>query len=425
MTSPLNSVTRALLVALLIALRGTISVSGLAAQENEAPGSVSNADAAVRDAVARSLPFLEKEGVAWMDERMCMSCHHVPLLLWTHRAARARGLSVDAKKLAEWDGWSSKDSLANRYAFKLQKYELGKVDVAILPNEVREKLKPLMDLPFVTEAEFLAKLTPVLNDDERAKYQAQVVKAASIPLHYPNRTGGGLDVLAQLLLGGHQAEETPASSEFRSGVIQLIKERQLADGSWTPGNQFATMRTWPLPAANQTTTMWAALALARYKPTSESGKLPESIERALAYQRQQPAQSDNREWIAVRLLFELQFGSLDDVATLRRQLVESRNPDGGWSWQKDNPSDPYTTGIALYALAKVREDAAAAAILEARNYLIAAQQPNGSWLTPARFISKTSDPERLAVRDEIYHYWGTAWSVIGLLETLPPNKPVN
>ena len=37
---------------------------------------------------------------------------------------------------------------------------------------------------------------------------------------------------------------------------------------------------------------------------------------------------------------------------------------------------------------------------------------------PAKNFTKSSDPERLKVRDEIYHYWGTAWVAIGLLETL-------
>ena len=74
-------------------------------------------DAAVRDAVSRSLPFLEKEGVAWMKDRGCMSCHHVPLLLWSHRSAQAQGVAVDSQKLAEWDEWTRKDSLSNRRQF--------------------------------------------------------------------------------------------------------------------------------------------------------------------------------------------------------------------------------------------------------------------------------------------------------------------
>src|SRR6202171_3638157 len=69
-------------------------------------------DTAVRDAVSRSLPFLEKEGVSWMKDRGCMSCHHVPFLLSSHRSAQAQGFSVDAQKLTEWDEWIRKDSLS-------------------------------------------------------------------------------------------------------------------------------------------------------------------------------------------------------------------------------------------------------------------------------------------------------------------------
>jgi hypothetical protein len=78
--------------------------SMIAAVRADDPAQVS--DTAVRDAVSRSLPFLEREGVAWMKDRGCMTCHHVPFLLWSHRAAQAHGLAVDVKKLAEWDEWT-------------------------------------------------------------------------------------------------------------------------------------------------------------------------------------------------------------------------------------------------------------------------------------------------------------------------------
>ena len=58
--------------------------------------------AQVRNAVVRSLPFLEKEGVAWMDKRKCIACHHGPFLLWSHNEARRRGFAVDRKKLDAW-----------------------------------------------------------------------------------------------------------------------------------------------------------------------------------------------------------------------------------------------------------------------------------------------------------------------------------
>lgn len=56
----------------------------------------------VRQAVERSLPFLEKEGLAWMAQRKCIACHHGPFLLWSHNEARLRGFAVDPKKLGAW-----------------------------------------------------------------------------------------------------------------------------------------------------------------------------------------------------------------------------------------------------------------------------------------------------------------------------------
>lgn len=374
-------------------------------------------DAAVRAAVARSLPFLEKGGVAWMDERNCMSCHHVPFLLWSHRAAQAHGLAVDIKKLGEWENWTRKNSLSLRNSFRLPKTELEKIDAAILPNEIKEKLKPIVDQAVPTEADFLAKLSPLLTAEELKTHQALLVKTATLPLYAVDRSGGGLDVLGQLLVGGHREQGDVANAEFRNGLTDLINRMQLPDGSWTPGNQFATMRRWPLDAANQATSMWATLALAQYDAADK--KRSEQIERAVAYVRQQPEQSDNHEWLATRLLFEEQFGTAGDVAKLRQQLLERRNADGGWGWSKDGPSDPFTTGLAIYVLAKVRGGDDSAVFRDARKYLLSVQQPDGSWLTPSKNITKTTVPERLLARDEIYHYWGTAWAALGLLETLP------
>jgi len=291
-----------------------IALFGPALRADEPTAPQTN-DAAVREAVARSLPFLEKEGVAWMTDRGCMSCHHVPFLLWSHRAAQAHELAVDAKKLAEWDEWCRKDSLAHRNLYRLQNYDLGKVDVAKLPDPVKEKLKPLIEQPFKTEAEFVAKLTPLLTEEEVKSYQVVITKTAERLPNAPDRTGGGLDVLGQLLLGSHGGTSVLSQAEFRDGAIDVLNRHQTADGSWPPGQQFATMRRWPLPAANQATTMWATLALAAYD--APGAKRSDGVEKAIAYQRQQPAQPDNREWLATRLLFEKQFGSADDVAKLR------------------------------------------------------------------------------------------------------------
>ena len=394
---------------------------GMTFTEATADDSNRVSDSAVREAVSRSLHFLETDGVAWMNDRGCASCHHVPFLLWSHRAAQAHGLEVDSTKLAEWDEWTRKDSLSHRNLYRLQNYDLGKVDPAMLPEAVKEKLKPLIEEPFKTEEAFLAKLTTVLTEDERKLYQVIVLKTAERTPYAVDRAGGGLDVLGQLLLANQGTTSVLAQAEFRDGLIELMNRIQLEDGSWTPGPQFATMRRWPLPTANQATTMWAALALAPYE-TRES-KRSATIEKAIAYERQQSPNLDNREWLATRLLFEREFGSADDVARWHQLLLESRNTDGGWGWEKGIASDSMTTGLVIYVLAKAPASEDFAALKEARAFLLKSQQSDGSWLTPSKNITKSTDPERLRVRDEIYHYWGTAWSAIGLLETLGKSNP--
>src|SRR5947209_6098933 len=94
----------------LFAVLGTASVLLTAAvgrADNPGPD-----DRAVRRAVERSLPFLEKHGVAWMNERGCLSCHTVSFQLWSFNETRRRGIAVDARKLEEWTNWSLLNTVA-------------------------------------------------------------------------------------------------------------------------------------------------------------------------------------------------------------------------------------------------------------------------------------------------------------------------
>ena len=68
----------------------------------------------VRQAVSRSLPYLERDGVAWIEVRKCVSCHIVPFTLWTHNEAQARGFPVDAGKVRDWTKWSLQSCVDQR-----------------------------------------------------------------------------------------------------------------------------------------------------------------------------------------------------------------------------------------------------------------------------------------------------------------------
>lgn len=384
----------------------------------------------IRAAVRKSLPFLEKDGVVWMRERDCMSCHHVPFLLWSHHSARRKGIEVDDKKLAEWESWVRDDSLEQRSLFRLDKYELDKLDEATLPAAVKEKLKPVLGRPSPTEADYLAKIKSVLADEELVTYRPLLIKTGTLPINHPARTGGGLDVLAQLLIGSIEPNRSSSvlDEPFRQGLVEVMARVQHDDGSWTPGNQFQSMRQWDRETADQSTTMWAAVALAYADPTS--GERSPTLKQAIAYQQSRMPRPDNHEWVATRLLFEKQFGTAEIAAPWRAQLVERQNADGGWGWTKSAASDPYTTGLVLYALSNRKRTTELKADTEhdadnrridasAVAYLIGSQQEDGSWRTDSRTISNAQGEERIAARNEIYHYWGTAWAVVGMLETIP------
>lgn len=71
-------------------------VLGFEAPEQAAPG-VDD----VRQRVERSLPFLEKGAVEWVQTKKCATCHHVPMMLWTHHEARKQGFAVNDKAVQE------------------------------------------------------------------------------------------------------------------------------------------------------------------------------------------------------------------------------------------------------------------------------------------------------------------------------------
>src|SRR5271170_1823707 len=58
-----------------------------------------SAEGAVRQSVQRGLGFLEKKGILWQDKQTCAGCHHVPMLLWSHHEARAKGFTLNPKVL--------------------------------------------------------------------------------------------------------------------------------------------------------------------------------------------------------------------------------------------------------------------------------------------------------------------------------------
>jgi squalene-hopene/tetraprenyl-beta-curcumene cyclase len=56
---------------------------------------------APRPALERALPFIEREGNAWMERRKCVSCHNVGFALWSHREAQRAGVAIPGARIRD------------------------------------------------------------------------------------------------------------------------------------------------------------------------------------------------------------------------------------------------------------------------------------------------------------------------------------
>lgn len=273
----------------------------------------------VRGAVARSVPFLESRGQAWIDERQCVSCHQVPFMVWGLQEARRSGAAVDRQKLSEtrawavdWRNWSAP---ANR-----------------------EKT------------------------DE------------------PQAVAGNVDTMYQLLLGRPYGSDV-GTPEWASRFARDLLAAQQAEGSWKACGQLP-LQNRPARETTEVTTMWALLALAPLASSQDDWPQKLSSTRKWLDQGGADESRESTEWWAVRLLWERRFGASEKAAEMRKQLLARQHDDGGWGWLADSPSDALGTGIALYALSQDKDDAAAA-IRRAQRFLLDTQQKDGSWTVPS------------------------------------------
>lgn len=206
----------------------------------------------------------------------------------------------------------------------------------------------------------------------------------------------------QLLLG--RVDRDPAADARWAPIVERILAAQQPEGHWVARGQFPSQRR-PESESDAVATLWTILALSSLHEADDAVR--RSIERARAWLRDaEPGRGT--EWIAWRLRVAHRMGEPTDP--WRQQLVERRNPDGGWGFLEGESSDAYTTGQVLYVLRRSGVDDEAM-VAEAVAYLLGTQQADGTWTVPSERIS--AEPSE--TREYVYRYWGTAWATLGLV----------
>ena len=178
--------------------------------------------AEILNSIERGLPYLETEGVGWMKERKCMSCHVVPFMVWGFNEAAARGVKVDEKKLDDWTVWSVNDSLASRNWFRLAEPN-AKTKIEPYPEAIQEKIKPILGKGFVAEKDLLAELGKILSTQEMKEHQALLVKRAALPPTGGQNDGGSVESISQMTLG-----RLTVNDRYRISLADVLERIDMA-----------------------------------------------------------------------------------------------------------------------------------------------------------------------------------------------------
>lgn len=208
-----------------------------------------------------------------------------------------------------------------------------------------------------------------------------------------------------------KTELVPATQMIMAGAhgendLEFIRNDSTPAGHWRARGQFPTQKRGE-EESDAVASLWALAALSTLDPLDDETEARRV--RGLEWLASAEAGASN-EWTAARLIVAAGAGDDETTSALVDALVESQNSDGGWSWLEGDPSNPFSTGQSIYALATAGEDRARDNLSRGIRYLLDRQQADGSWETPSGLTSTKAS----AGKDIIYRYWGTAWASIGL-----------
>jgi len=221
----------------------------------------------------------------------------------------------------------------------------------------------------------------------------------------------GIDFLAQpgktRLVSATQMIMAEAHSE---NDLEYIRSHSKPAGQWRARGQFPSQKRGE-EESDDVASLWALAALVTLEPLDDDTKARRT--RALEWLGGAETGVSN-EWAAARLIVAVQRQEDEQIDALVDGLLATQNEDGGWSWLEGDPSNPFSTGQTVYALATVDDDRILDALRYGVDYLLANQQAQGTWKTPSRLTSTKASKKK----DYIYQYWGTAWASMGLSRAL-------
>jgi hypothetical protein len=311
----------------------------------------------IHQTVDRAIGYLQTESAAWLSQRKCAACHHVPMPLWALSEAGRQGYAIDRKFVAD-----------------TTEATLGSPEKMIA-----------------------SRLVSGPNDPPDPRPMAKGVNTGQVFLAAVARS------LPSLEEGQKQS--------LKSITADIVK-KQREDGSW----EFFLSRP-PVNENQATDTAWIIMALqGETGPEAESHRA--SLEKGMTWLAGAEPR-DHYQVKVLNLLVAIRAGKPRDTLQPRiDELFARQRPDGGWSQTPETMSDAFATGEILYVLSLAGYTAERSEIKRAIDFLVATQKPDGSWPMISR-ASPDGKPGGGAKLLTPITCAASSWATLGLARLVP------
>jgi len=261
------------------------------------------------------------------------------------------------------------------------------------------------DRGFAVDAKKLAaQVDFALKDYETLRPRA---KGTDLPV------GGGVDnsgyaTFALAALGVKPNKTTEMLASYTLGF-------QAKNDHWGRGSG-----RFPSQASGFTTTYLSMVSLREYGAAADAKKIDARIARARAWLLKTPAK-DTEDRAFKLLALRLAGGTEAEIEVVRKELLDTQRPDGGFAQTEKMEPDAYATGTALYALHRGGQvKTSDAAYRKGLTFLLKTQKDDGTWhvKTHSRPVQRFFESGFPYGKDQFISCAATGWATAALALSL-------
>jgi hypothetical protein len=200
-----------------------------------------------------------------------------------------------------------------------------------------------------------------------------------------------------------------------AGLVHAIASWQMPDGSWP-----ALIERPPMEYSTFSHTALSIRALTLYAPEGRRTEIDEKIRRARSWLLTAKPTSAEEQAMRIMGLAWSKASPKEIEAAIKPWIALQNRQDGGWSQLPHLDSDPYATGMTLYALFQAGVSTRSDVYRKGIAFLLRNQYEDGSW-----FVKSRSFPTQAHFESGYpfgYNQWissaGACWATLAIIATM-------